>query len=231
MINTTDWFFDNLENKDPFCYVRFNDGEMMGIHKVGSIAARGDQYVDQELSSKLIEALKHRQENYYIGIPCKNCYPFYHDLAASIVKDYQHVTSAVLLTNRNWKNFYERLPVSLGDRPVVWIGGQDQDPDKLKKYGINIKKTLRLPNKNSWSFYEKLKDLAPQYFDDGDVVCVSLGPTARVVCSEWYQQYPKTTFIDMGSLLDPVTRDVWFGAHKGWEETGFNLVPRCKECN
>jgi len=31
---------DNLKNNIPFCYVRFNDGEMMGIDRIGSVLAR-----------------------------------------------------------------------------------------------------------------------------------------------------------------------------------------------
>ena len=63
------------------------------------------------------------------------------------------------------------------------------------------------------------------------MVCVSLGPTARVLCWEWFVENSNTTFLDMGSLLDPITRNISFGAHKGWDTTDFNLVPPCEECN
>ena len=231
MIEDINWFFNNLKNNIPFCYVRFNDGEMMGIHRVGSIAARGDQVVDHSLQEALVSSITHKQENYYIGVPCSVCYPDYSKLSKELIGEYNQITSAVLLTNKNWKSFHDNLPIAAKDRDIVWVGGHDQEPERLKEYGLKIKKTLRVPNRESWNYYKKLKTIAPEHFCDGDVVCVSLGPTARVLCQQWYEEHPKVTFIDMGSLLDPIARDVWFDAHRGWNETGFNLVRRCPECN
>lgn len=227
----TRWFFEKLEKDEPFCYVRFNDGEMMGIALHNATVARGDQFVDQTLKQALVKAIQHRQKNYFIGIPCSLCYPRYNSVAKQFVREYEHKTSAVSLTNRNWKYFYDNFPAALKNKKVLWIGGKDQDPEKLKEYGLNIFKTIRIPNKNSWKYYEKIKEIAEEYIEQVEIVCVSLGPTARILCSEWFQLHRDKTFLDLGSILDPVTRGVYFGAHKGWEETGFNLVPKCKECN
>ena len=231
MIDSADWFFSNLKNKTPFCYVRFNDGEMMGVDRVGSVVARGDQLVNSDLSIALTEALKHRQKNYFIGIPCSLCYPRYNALAKKIVGDYEKTTTAVILTNKNWKYFYDNFPLSAGGRNIVWVSWREQNLDNLKKYGLNVKNMLRVESKNSWRYYNSLLEKIPEFIEPGDIVCVSLGPTARILCRTLFEKYPQNTFIDMGSLLDPVTKDVWFAAHKGWQETGFNLGRRCKECN
>ena len=90
---------------------------------------------------------------------------------------------------------------------------------------------IRVNETNSWSFYDKLKKAIPSLITENDVVVISLGPTARVLCKELFEKYPNVTFIDIGSTLDPVTKGVYFSAHKGWEETGFNLQKRCSECN
>ena len=148
MINNPDWFFDNLKNKIPFAYVRFNDGEMMGIARVGSVVARGDQYVDQALSKALKDAILHRQKNYYIGVPCSICFPAYSKLAKEMVEGYSLTTSAVLLTNKNWKRFADNLPKVMEGRRMLWVSGKDQDPEKLKDYGLDIVKNIRLSNKN-----------------------------------------------------------------------------------
>jgi hypothetical protein len=86
------------------------------------------------------------------------------------------------------------------------VGGKSQSKQNLIDYGLNIKKCVLVPEKNSWAYYEKLKELVPPLFTENDIVAVSLGPTARVLCKEWF-------------------------AHKGWDETGFNLQKRCSECN
>jgi len=226
-----DWFEQNLKNNIPFAFARFNDGEMMGIANVGSIVARGDQYVDTSLSEALKDAIQHRQENYYVGIPCSQCYPQYNKLAKELVGDYEHVTSAVVTTNRNWKKFIDVFPKLVAGKRVLWISGNDQDTDKLKEIGIEVAKKGHLPGKNSWRFYDHVLKTFPATFQPGDVVCISLGPTARVLVKEWYKQMPDITFIDVGSNFDPFTRGVYHNCHKGWKETGFNIGKKCQECN
>jgi len=231
MIDNMEWLLNNLENNIPFAFSRFNDGEMMAIDQVGCVVARGDQYVDQGLSLVLREALDHKQKNYYIGIPCSLCYPHYNKLATKIVGDYEHLTLAVIATNRNWKNFIDTFPKVMSGKRLIWIGGNDQNVEAIKNMDIDVAKTALVPRKNSWRHYGQLKKAMPQYFQDGDVVGISLGPTARVLARQWFEEFPNVTFIDMGSNLDPFTRNVWHNCHKGWEETGFNLAKPCKECN
>ena len=231
MITDINIFFDNLKNKKNFCYVRYNDGEMMGIDKVGAVAARGDQYVDQSLHDKLVEGINHRQEKYYIGVPCSQCFPKYSALAKTMTQGYENLTSAVLFTNRNWKQFYDNFPPVCNGRQIIWVGGKTQSKQALIDYGLDVKNCVLVPEVNSWAYYEKIKTIIPTLIAPNDIVMVSLGPTARVLCKEWFEQYPNNTFIDIGSVLDPVTKGVYFNAHKGWEETGFNLQKRCPECN
>jgi hypothetical protein len=231
MLKDMEWFIENLENKTPFAFARFNDGEMMGIAKAGSVVARGDQLVDLSLSKALKEAIQHKQENYYVGIPCSLCYPELNKLAQDLVGDYEYKTLAVSTTNRNWKKFIDIFPKLVSDRRILWVSGNDQNTDNLKKIGINVHKKGLIPATNSWRFYEHVLNNFPKNFQDGDVVCISLGPTARVLVKEWYKQMPNVTFIDVGSNFDPFTRNVYHNCHKGWEETGFNLTKRCPECN
>ena len=232
MIRNMDWFNDNLKNKIPFAFARFNDGEMMGISQVHSVAARGDQFVDKTLQTALTEALGYKQENYYVGIPCSLCYPKHHDLGNKIAgNDYPFLTSAVVTTNRNWKHFVDSFPKSMGNRRLIWIGGNDQDTNPLKEMGLNIVKTIKVPRKNSWRLYEDLRKKVEPFFQSGDAVAISLGPTARVLVRQWFQEYPDVTFIDIGSNMDPFTRNIRHNCHKGWKETGFNLAQPCKECN
>ena len=231
MIDTHDWFYDNLKNDIPFGFARFNDGEMMGIKATGAIVARGDQVVNESLNLALIDAIKHKQKNYYVGIPCSKCYPQMNQDAKSLVGDYQFLTRAVVTTNRNWKYFIDNFSSAVGDKRLVWIGGDDQNTESLKKVGLNVTKKAFVPRRNSWKFYDHILSTFPASFQTGDVVAISLGPTARVLVKQWFQKMPDVTFIDIGSNLDPYTRNVWHNCHKGWEETGFNLTQPCEECN
>lgn len=231
MIKNMDWFIDNLKNNIPFAYARFNDGEMGGIQQVGFIAARGDQYVDTSLSTALKEAISHKQKNYYIGIPCSLCFPEYNKLALDMIGEYEYITHAVATTNRNWKKFIDTFPMLIKNKRLVWVSGKDQNTEALQEIGITVDKKGLIPNKNSWRYYEHVLETFPKAFQPGDIVCISLGPTARILARKWFERYPDITFIDIGSNFDPFTRNVRHRCHMGWEETGFNISSPCAECN
>lgn len=221
---------NNLAHSVPFAYARFNDGEMLGIDRVGSVAARGDQQVNESLNKALIEAIQHKQDDYYVGIPCDTCYPHYHQLANDLIGTNQYKVSAVALTNRNWAKFITELPNAIKNRNVKMVTGDDQNFNFLEKeLSFNIESSYRYQSKDSWAKYDEIYKLIDT-FNDGDVVFISLGPTARVLAKEWFEAKPNVTFIDIGSVLDPLTRNVWHNCHKGWEN-GFNLTKRCKNCN
>ena len=95
MIDNMEWFNYNLENEITFGFARFNDGEI-GISQTYNGSSR-DQYVDETLRAALRSALEHKQENYYIGVPCY-IYPMWSSLAKEIAgEDYVHLQKLLLL--------------------------------------------------------------------------------------------------------------------------------------
>jgi len=221
---------DNLKSKTPFAYGRFNDGEMMGIIQQGSVVARGDQIIDQSLHLALRDAITHKQKNYYIGIPCEKCYPKYNRVANNLIGDYDFKVSAVALTNRNWARFISEISEVMPGKNVRYVSGHDQDLSFIRKHlNFNVMDHIKLNSKNSWASVSKILGYISE-IKDGDIVFISLGPTARVLVKEWFKIKPNATFIDIGSVLDPFTRDVWHNCHKGWGY-GFNLTNRCETCN
>ena len=227
---------DLLKKREPFAYARFNDGEMIGIDKIGAVAARGDQPVNKSLHQKLIEGIQHVQKNYYVGLPCPDCFPKYAKLARELVKQPKEFQlNAVVMTNRNWAKFINEFPETVKGRKIVWISGADQNLDVLKNVmGLNIVKHIKHPAKDTWTFYNHIRHEYSEYTHenpDFDIVLVSSGPTARVFCKEYFEVDSSRTYIDIGSTFDPFTRNVWHNCHKGWIETGFNLTRKCKICN
>lgn len=222
----TKWFFDHLYNKEPFSFSRFNDGEIGGIMYDNFIAARGDQLVNPELSSALKTSLTHQQKNYYVGIPCSTCFPKMYHYANELVGDYKHKIKAVILTNRNWKNFTDNISNAVKNYNILWIGGNDQITDNLP---FKINEKILIPRKNSWEYYPQLKEYYKE-IPKGWLVFISLGPTARVLTQEWFFYRPDLTVIDIGSNFDPFTRQIKHKCHLGWEN-GFNIQTPCTECN
>jgi hypothetical protein len=217
--------FNFLKTDTPQALSRFNDGEATAITEVGSVIARGDQKVSSSLQEALANALKHEQERYWKGIPCKVCIPHqYIKIESMINPEYKWLTCAVVTTNRNWKRMVTEFPKLLVSKRVIWVGGEDQDMKELgKRTNIHPSDVIRVPCKNAWDVYDSALDEYPS-FDAGDVVILSCGPLSRVLACEWYKLRPDVTFLDVGSCFDPYTRNVWHSCHKG------TLKP-CKGCN
>jgi hypothetical protein len=214
---------ENLSTNTPFAINRFNDGELIGINRPGSVVARGAQAVNQELSSKLKEALQHQQKNYWIGIPCSVCFPDLHKLSLSLIDImYPFLTHAVVLTNRNLKLFTEEFPKRVKGRSLIWVSGEDQDIKGLEKIGITIFNHIKVPTMNAWSAYDQVKNF--DEFQPEDIVMCSCGPLSRILVREWFEKFPDITFIDIGSTFDPYTRNNKLRVHLG-------TLPACKECN
>ena len=219
-----------LAGKVPFAYARFNDGEMIAIVERRGVVSRGDQTVTPQLADKLTFSFLHRQRNYWKGVVCQSCYPNLFPISMKLLGNYPFVTTAVALVNRNWRTFLLECRQHLKKRRLLWIGGEDQNTNNLKLHlNISVSKTYRFPNKNTWDHYDRIKQLIAE-FQAGDVVFISLGPIARVLAQEWFSIMPQATFIDIGSVFDPFTRNVWHPYQRGWHN-GFNIQKRCPMCN
>lgn len=211
---------NNLHEKKPFALARFNDGEMQGIKTVGAVVARGDQEVSESLSEALRGALQHEQEGYWVGIPCAVCWPELRSLADSLIRsNYPFKTSAVVLTNRNWRSFVSNFPSLIGDRKVSWVSGNDQRLDNLN---FKVSRSITVNTQDAWQSYSDLRD-CPN-FEKGSIVILSCGPLARVLVKDWFKARPDLTIIDAGSIWDPFTRGVRHRCHTG-------QLPPCRGCN
>lgn len=209
------------KNNTPFCIVRYNDGEMMGIDKIGCKIARGDQIVNNELHEHLIRCLNHKQNNYWIGKPCSTCFKHLHEVYKKYIKNYEFETHAVILCNNgHWNKFINDFKNNINDRRIIWVSGDDQN---IKNLPFKIDKHYKLQRKDSWSQYKEIKCIHENFKSD-DIVIISCGPTSRILACDWYQLHDDCTIIDAGSTFDPFTRNVWHKCHT-------NELKYCKECN
>lgn len=218
-----DEILNKLGAREPVALARFNDGEMSAIlNSAGTVTvARGDQFVSMDLRHRLLAALVHEQKNYYKGIPCRLCYPHFHNQARELVGQYEYLTYAVVNTNRNWQYFRDNLGSAIGDRRVIWVSGEDQNTEVLKYFGIYVSEHISLPTKNAFNDYYRVKN---REFKKDDVVLLSCGPVGRVLTWNWFSENPQANFLEIGSTFDPYTRNVWHRCHTG-------KLPKCKECN
>jgi len=195
------------------------------FHPHGTVA-RGDQPCTHDMSLSLKWAIGQRRENLFIGTPCTICWPGHSFRAAQLTRDLygDFRTKAVVQTNRNLTRFREEMASILNDqaanRHVYWVSGDDQDVSKLP---FNISDHVKLPTKDAYTVArDKLKAIG--WWGMGDVVFLSCGPLATIAAVYLFLKYDKTTFIDVGSVWDPETRNVSHSCHS------FQLKA-CAECN
>ena len=227
-----DFFINNLTNSTPFAFSRFNDGEMLGIcSEPGVTVARGDQKISSELKVALISSMSHQQKNYFVGVTCPHCIKLaFYDVGMRLASDHRYVVRAVATTNRNWAKVTVAMRDACAQRNIRFISGDDQDLSFLRnEMKLNIIEQVKVPRQDSWASIQELQPYI-ETVEDGDIVMLSLGPTARVLAQRWFKQNPCATFLDVGSNFDPFTRNVWHRCHLGWEE-GFNNQYACKGCN
>ena len=220
--------YDHLEEETPFAFARFNDGELAGIIKPGTVVARGDQLVDETLQQSLIRSIGYTQPYYYVGIPCPKCFPHFHMVAAGIVHPDSPILPAVALTNMNLGKTQREFTRIMKERRWSWLGGEDQDITKLPWYNIsnsryNVHLEEKYPKQNCWAVAKEIEEKI-DLFEEGEVVFLSLGPTSRPLTALFFSKRPDVTFIDIGSTFDNYTRDVWLKCHKF-------TVPHCHVCN
>lgn len=231
---TVDVFLRMLSEKTPFALSRFNDGEMSAFKKGDGERIGRTQHtlINQDVRDKLSKAMMHRQENYWVGMPCSVCFPDLYEIAKKYVGDYELQTRACVLTNRNWAKFVLNFPEAVKNREIHWVGSSDQNLQMLTDvFGIKIKDRTDLPNIDAWDHHDCIKDKY-QEFKSGSVVAFSCGPMSRILAPEWFEKRPDVTFIDIGSVYDPFTRNVWHACHRGWASPQmFNETRRCSECN
>ncbi len=216
-----------LESKTPFHFSHQNDGEIsLMTHPKTTIASRGNQPGDQTISEAIRKSLYFRAENFYVGIPCSNCYPSMHENALKVTGTNQpHVMLANTLINSNYQNTLQLLKKIMPERNVVLVTSVNSDVDAFSDY-FNVKPVIviEVPNVNAWSVYNDLKDKWKDCVSNGDLVLFCCGPLGRVLSADWFRKNETITSLELGSLFDPITQKQMYLYHQ-------KILHPCSVCN
>jgi len=214
-------FEENICNKIPFAFARFNDGEMAAILKDGRPISRGAQDYNPEMGDILRQALSDDIPGYYKGMPCAICFLKHFEAAYDIsgVSDC-HVPATALCNNGNFYRVFDVLSKN-GGNDYFWIGGDDQNELRLP---FHFGKCLKISSKNCFeNDYKVLKSLWKD-LNTGDTVLISGGPLSRILAWWYFKNRQDITCIDIGSLFDPFTKGVKYRYHE-------NKLPYCSSCH
>jgi hypothetical protein len=219
---------DKIIGGEHFALARFNDGEMKAVHTPKGVVARGDQPVVKSLTRGLLEVLDQAPAltDFYLGRPCSKCFSWHYQVFhVHVSKSYRNQTQAtVLINNGRWLKSFEAICRAAQDRPVYWIGQPGHDLSCFEARGLSRPVQYTVPAKDAWKRRGEVEDLT---FPEHSLVLLSCGPLSRwLTYKYWTRQPGELTILDIGSLLDPLTRDVWHACHYYNKKSR-----RCRECD
>tara|TARA_R100000005_G_C4940733_1_gene165355 strand:- start:85 stop:861 length:777 start_codon:yes stop_codon:yes gene_type:complete len=217
-----------LKRGENFAYTRFSDGEiaiMQGkilvlqddrvifgdtVHNFGyseNDHKEFDPKRDKFLTDKLIEAYKHKQEDYFVGGICRNCTcasqefgPWMRELYG---EDDDSAMSTNLLVNSNYPMFVNHFIKEFKNKSVVIVCNENAKFDNLP---FEVVKDFRV-GKNCIINDHHLVDEMKAYIDDNNVedhvFLFSASSLSEVLIYELFKHNSKNTYIDIGTTLHP----------------------------
>lgn len=221
-------FYKLIEDKIPFCFVRFSDGEFFilkneevklaenyfitGNTKGNCIYTEEEQKHflpgrDEFYRQELLKSFKHKQENYFKGICGRSDVGeegFKFQMKLLETEDEGDLTFANLFINSNYPLYMNRvIPlISKGDRPIAMVLNEKCDVSKLP---FKINKEFRIGNNCLIRNYSTAKEVSDFLSDKKDwIVLCSAASLTNVIGYYSFKNNPNNTIIDIGSSLNPL---------------------------
>lgn len=226
MNNDSEIIYKKLINNEPFCFIRLNDGECSAIKNYNSVLARGLETSDINMSNKLKQCLTFEKENYFVGLPCKLCYPDLDNFINNIInKNNKHFINANCLINNNYDKTFKIFTENLKNRNIVIITNDEmvKNINKLNNINIFVNKVITVSSKNAFcNSYEKIKNCWKE-IDNCSVVISLCGPLGRIISKELFEKNDTLTCLELGSFFDPILNNKSYLYHT-------KTLKYCQEC-
>jgi hypothetical protein len=203
------YFTDLINSSANFALARYGDGEIALMENEGipfqTQAFNQDRWHAPAQATKLgeglIDSLKHKEDNYYYGIPGKNDSEVAYEYLTSLIPN-DNITYANLFVNANYeqtKDFFKSLKKS-----ITLIANKSGNPDLLP-FSVDVFCSFPDDCVNWWEkegdeFIEMLRNYVAT--TSNETFFLSIGPAAEVAIHEMYKANPNNQYIDVGSAID-----------------------------
>ncbi len=203
--NIMQQFLGFLEKGEAFTFAHFNDGELNFIrkflnndHKKTWNGRIQDQY-DVPLAERLVDSIKYKQKNYFLGVSCSTCAAPRRALADDLIGDYDHKIGAMVFHHN--LRYLPQLIHHMKNKEMYYVANDYQNLEFLEHLGVTVKEenVIRIPFVNSHKVYDTLEG---KKFPKGSMVILMCGMLAKILIRNWYELNPDTTFIAFGSTMD-----------------------------
>lgn len=225
-IEEFDKFKKMLEDRKPFAFSRFSDGEIFilqnkklilgeNFYVTGDIAGSNiygpeerkefNPNIHQTYRLELLMAFQHKQDGYFKGIPSKK--DIHVTLEGLNFEDESDLTFANLFINFNYKRYIEEIVLKIFPTyDTIYVVNERADLNGLP---FKVSKVLRIGENcmiNDYDKIETLKELVSKS-NDNTLILLSAASLSNLMIFQTFQMFPNCTFLDIGSSLNPYLGD------------------------
>jgi hypothetical protein len=220
--------YNKLKNKENFAFSRFSDGELTimenqklvlgeNYYQIGNQKSSGS-YVEEDrkefdpekhgfFHKELMDAYKHKQDNYYVGLSCRCCVGQHN--FNKMLNWYEGDIESELLTwsnlwvNSNYALFVEYMIPEFSNHDVVYIVNENANTSKLP---FTLKKDFRIGKNciiNDYNLDDDIREWIIENDIKNHVFLFSASSLSNVLIYRLFKEFPKNTYIDIGTTLNP----------------------------
>lgn len=228
-------FAQMIEQRQPFAFARFNDGEMkilfgdifdVAKNRIGNTYIPNDEVAERQ-RTLLKEALQFKADGYHVGIVCPCCEKdadFFRMKELSGQGE-EHLTWANVFVNSNFPIFQSRINPLFSGRKVIFIGNTLANHNGLPFY---VRKKFNIGD-NAWvNDYEHLLSEMNDYIESeklSDAVFIfCAGVLSNLLIYKLYDRFPSNTYLDLGSVFDV---ELGLGKTRRYLRKGKTLYKTC----
>jgi len=224
-----------LIKKEHFAFSRFSDGELRilqnletridnSFYQIGDTKYQVAQntyhpedhkhWVPGEhefYRTKLMEAFKHKQKNYFVGLSCRCCVGE-NDFNQQVDwrgGDDEFLTWSNLFVNSNYPRFMSEIVPIFKDFKVVYIVNENA---KLKNLPFKLEKDFRVGYNciiNNYDLIEEISKWIEENKIENYLFLFSASSLSNMMIHQLYSKFSNNTYMDIGTTLN------WFLEMKG----------------
>lgn len=213
--NDAKYFKALLNLHIPFSVTRYGDGEMYVFEgRLGRNAVQEFQFDGQEhLQQELLESYEHKQDNYFVGVPCKCCVgeANFNKMKVLSKKEDEKLTWANIFVNSNFTYFQDSIVPQFKNYKVNMVapGSPENLPfDVANFYEVGYNAWV-----NNAGVYDELVEYISSNKVEGELFLFCAGPFAKTLCYKLFKQFPRNTYLDLGSVF---LRELGLKANRGY---------------
>lgn len=217
--------YDKLKNNENFAFSRFSDGELRIMqnkelilgdkyNKIGEKTTNGNYHPEDRksvnpqthphISQKLMEAYKHKQDNYYVGLSCRCCVgqEDFDQMLDWRGGDDEFLTWSNLWVNGNYSLFREYMIPEFKNHKIVYVLNENANIDGLP---FSVEKDFRIGENciiNEFNKHEEVAIWIEENQIKDHVFLFSASSLSNFMIYELFKKYPENTYMDIGTTLN-----------------------------